>query len=131
MKGHTHEDCDQLFSRFGVKLGKNDVVTVDGKFFFVWLKASVYILNIWFCSGLCIRFFHKWNLPYVFLILTFKEEFPYIKKYNAICILPCLHLGPGNKSHCFKLKKKRIAKIERQTWPFWCNLFPGPKMKHA
>jgi hypothetical protein len=30
MKGHTHEDCDQLFSRFGVKLGTNDVVTVDG-----------------------------------------------------------------------------------------------------
>ena len=30
MKGHTHEDCDQLFSRFGLKLGTNDVVTVDG-----------------------------------------------------------------------------------------------------
>ena len=31
MKGHTHEDCDQLFSRFGVKLSKRDVVTVTGK----------------------------------------------------------------------------------------------------
>ena len=31
MKGHTHEDCDQLFSRFGLKLSKNDVVTVDGE----------------------------------------------------------------------------------------------------
>ena len=32
MKGHTHEDCDQLFSRFGVKLSRSDVVTVPGKF---------------------------------------------------------------------------------------------------
>ncbi len=31
MKGHTHEDCDQLFSRFGVKLATNNVVTVEGK----------------------------------------------------------------------------------------------------
>jgi ABC-type uncharacterized transport system involved in gliding motility auxiliary subunit len=30
MKGHTHEDCDQLFSRFGVKLSHRNVVTVKG-----------------------------------------------------------------------------------------------------
>ena len=32
MKGHTHEDCDQLFSTFGAKLATNNVVTVEGKY---------------------------------------------------------------------------------------------------
>ena len=31
MKGHTHEDCDQLFSRFDAKHATNNIVTVDGK----------------------------------------------------------------------------------------------------
>ena len=31
MKGHTHEDVDQLFSRFGQKLSTNNVITVKGK----------------------------------------------------------------------------------------------------
>ena len=30
MKGHTHEDCDQLFSRYAVKLSKCNVVTGEG-----------------------------------------------------------------------------------------------------
>ena len=28
---YTHEDCDQLFSRYGLLLSNNDVVTVEGK----------------------------------------------------------------------------------------------------
>jgi hypothetical protein len=27
MKGHTHEDCDQLFSRYGVKLATNNMLS--------------------------------------------------------------------------------------------------------
>ncbi len=54
MKGHTHEDCDQLFSRFGLKLGTNDVVTVDGMliifFWFLFLdrhyRASCNVILI-------------------------------------------------------------------------------------
>jgi hypothetical protein len=31
MKGHTHEDCDQLFSCYGTKISSNVVVTaVEG-----------------------------------------------------------------------------------------------------
>ena len=70
MKGHTNEDCDQLFSRFGVKLSDRNVVTVKGIIVFKRHDEFVKFLKF---KRLLVLFYVSNATSFVLLIRSYKE----------------------------------------------------------